>query len=60
MAFWINWYNDILNMKNFEDYNNITLKWLGRFSLLNEWLSILILANALKSSGMSITEKLKS
>ena len=35
--------------------NELTLKWLGRVSLLNAWLSILILLYALKSSGISMT-----
>ena len=34
---------------------SFTLKWLGRFSLLKDWLSILTLENERKSSGMSIT-----
>ena len=36
----------------------LTLKWLGMLSLLNDWLSILILVKALKSSGINLsTEK---
>ena len=41
-------------------YYYLTLKWLGMLSLLNDWLSILILVKALKSSGINLTEHTNS
>ena len=38
-----------------EEIRGLTLKWLGRFSLLKAKLSTLILVKALKSSGINIT-----
>ena len=40
---------------NFKRFYFLTLKWLGKFSLLKAKLSTFILVKALKSSGMSIT-----